>query len=174
MNFDAWFSAQWDEEHRAGYHEGGHIEYARHINPHLPFMVSVDGAGGGRTVLDLAGFTVEQRYGVAVAGCLAEAKGMGNHGGIDATAQDHDVAQQIHNEFQPGDVAWQVDVIVDGNSVPSSCNGSDFEFLGEAKPDLAMLKTAVASVTEFLNNDKNWMRVRRRAWAVAMVKRAQV
>ena len=33
MDFEPWFNAEWDEEHRAGYHEGGHIEYARHIDP---------------------------------------------------------------------------------------------------------------------------------------------
>ena len=174
MNFEPWFNAEWDEEHRAGYHEGGHIEYARHINPNVPFTVNVDGEGGGRTVLDLAGFTVEQRYGVAVAGCLAEAKGMGNQGAIDPTAHDHDVAQQIYDDFQPGNVAWQVDVMVDGNSEPSLCNGIDFEFLGEAEPDLAMLQAAVAEVTAFLNNDHNWLRVRRRAWTLAMVKCPEV
>jgi hypothetical protein len=37
-----------------------------------------------------------------------------------------------------------------------------------------MLQTAVAQVTEFFNNDNDWLRVRRRAWALAMVKRAEV
>src|ERR1700722_16490614 len=157
MNFEAWFNAVWDEEHRAGYHEAGHVEYARHVNPNVPFSVNVTGAGGGRTVLDLEGFTVEQRYGVAVAGCLAEAKGMGNHGAIDPTADDHDVGEQLHDEFEPGEVPWQVDVMVGGNSELSSCNGIDFEFLGEAEPDLAMLQAAVAAVTAFLNNELNWL-----------------
>jgi hypothetical protein len=121
MDFEAWFNAVWDEEHRAGYHEAGHIEYARHINPDVGFTVRVTGPGEGITVVDLAGFSLEQRYCVAVAGCLAEAKGVGNHGAIDPTAEHHDVAQQIHDEFQPGEVPWQVDVMVGGNSEPSSC-----------------------------------------------------
>ncbi len=171
MDFKPWFNAAWDEEHRAGYHEGGHLEYARHINPNVPFTVNVDGAGGGRTVLNLAGFTPAQRYAVAVAGCLAEAKGMGGHGAI---APDHDVAQQIHVKFKPGEVGWQVDVMVGGNSEPSSCNGIDFEFLGGDVPDLAMLQAAVAEVAEFFNNDHNWLKVRRRAWTLAIVKRPEV
>ena len=174
MDFGPWFNAAWDEEHRASYHEGGHIAYARHVNPNVPFTVNVNGAGGGRAVLDLAGFTLAQRYAVAVAGCLAEAKGMGGHGDIDPTAQDHDVVQQIHDEFEPGDVGWQVDVVVGGNSEPSSCNGIDFDFLGGAEPYVAMLQAAVAEVTAFFNVAANWLRVRRRAWTLAMVKRPEV
>jgi hypothetical protein len=174
MDFKTWFNAVSDEECRAGYHEGGHIEYARHIDPNVPFAVNVDGVGGGRTVLNLAGFTSANRYAVAVAGCLAEAKGMGGHGTINSTAPGHDVAQQIHDKFEQGGVGWQVDVMVRGNCEPSSCNGIDFEFLGGAPPDLAMLQAAVAQVTAFFNNDINWRRVRHRAWTLAKAKRPNV
>ena len=135
--------------------------------------MSVDGAGGGLTELNLEGFTVAQRYGVAVAGCLAEAKGMGNHGVI-GPGSLNDVAQQILDGFVPGDHAWQIDVPVAGVEVPSSINGADFAFLDGAPPDLDMLKAAVAEVAEAFNDAATWLRVRRRAWTLAMVKRPAV
>jgi hypothetical protein len=174
MDFQPWLNAAWDEEHRAGYHEAGHIEYARHVNANVSFTVIVDGLGGGRTALNLAGFALAECYAVAVAGCLAEAKGMGNQGAVEDDAPDHDVAQQIHDEFQPGDHAWQVNVMVGGNSEPSTSNGIDFEFLDGAAPNLAMLQTAVTEATAFLNNAPNWLRVRRRAWTLAIVKRPEI
>lgn len=174
MDFEPWLNAAWDEEHRRGFHEAGHLEYARYVNPNVQFTINVTGPGEGWTVLDLTGFSTEQRYAVAVAGCLAEAKGMGNHGMIEPTAEDHNAAQQIHDKFESGDVAWQVDVMVGGNSEPSSCNGGDFSFLGDADPDLTLLQDAAADVAAYFNNAHNWLRVRRRAWALAMVNRPEV
>lgn len=155
MNFADWFNAQWDAEHRGAFHEAGHIEYARHINPAVGFTVSVDGAGGGRTVLDLAGFTIEQRYGVAVAGCLAEAKGLGNEGNIGPDGLNG-VAQQILDEFEPGEVPWEVDVPVGGHPEPSTCNGVDFDFLNGEAPAMPLLQAAVAAVAAAFNTPALW------------------
>ena len=71
-----------EDPHRTAFHEPGHWVVAHHIEPKStqkkPEMFEKDGRWEGRANVDRTELhDIESLYRVAVAGCLAEAKGMG-------------------------------------------------------------------------------------------------
>jgi hypothetical protein len=170
MDFGVWINAIMDALKLSSHHEAGHIEYARSVNPDVPFDVSIHG-DEGEVFIDLDGFEIESKYRVAVAGCLAEGKASGGNGVIDTDAVSiNSMAGQIHNGLLGADPAFPVVVPIEGNDVQSSSNKQDFAWLDGAQPNLAALQQAVLDVANFLNLGPNWMRVRRRAWSIMIVK----
>jgi hypothetical protein len=171
MDFAAWFNDEWDDAHRGGFHEAGHCVYGKHLNPDVRISVQAQGGAGEANFHpdDFAQFTPPERYAIAVAGCLAEAKGRGNGGPIHE-GQVNDIADQIITGLGGADHAFWVYLTVRGAQSQGESNKFDFRWLEGAPADLQAIRTAVAELIAFLNTPAEWLKVRRRAWKIAMVK----
>jgi hypothetical protein len=118
---------------RAAFHEASHIELTKAVAPDATIYASVNDLGGGdATTIFPSGTTRQNKFLIAVAGFLGEAKG--HSGKVISLDRTHSrlMAVDIDRRLRAGEDKFQVDVLMtDGPSEMSTTNNRDFAFLVE-------------------------------------------
>jgi hypothetical protein len=116
---------------RAAYHEAGHYFVARVASPGISVTATIDNLGHGDNWAEFPEETPrEVRLLVAVAGFLAEAKGMAEADLSNEPFNTRIMAVEINRFLRAGERAFQVDVfLAAGGNQPAATNQKDFAFL---------------------------------------------
>ena len=154
---------------RDEWHEAGHLGWAKEINPKIRYTIGLadDEPFVQFNLEDFAKLSGDEKYEIAVAGCLAEAKGLARSGEIRVVDLD-DTINLICKNVGDNAKPWQVDIpIVNAaGTEPAACNCQDFTWLGKERPDWKKLGTATVKVAHALNEPDVWLRIRRWKWGL--------
>ncbi len=122
-----------DKRTRAAYHEAGHYVIGRIVVPGTSIYANVGDLGHGDTWIEFPNGTPRDvNLQFAVAGFLAEAKGVAEADLSNDRAQSRMMAVEINRLLRAGERAFQVDVfLVGGGNQAAATNQKDFAFLLE-------------------------------------------
>ena len=117
----------------AAYHEAGHYVIGRLVSPGTSITTIIDNIGHGDFWIEFTNGTARAvKLEVAVAGFLAEAKGIAEANLSNEYADTRAMAVQVNRLLREGRPAFQVDVILTaGDPEPAATNQKDFSFLLE-------------------------------------------